>query len=126
MKKITLAQAYEKQFGKVSFPFEVYDANGNETYFEDSSGYWLKREYDANGNETCHEDSDGFWCKSEYDANGNEIYDEDSDGFWGKYEYDSNGNWTYSEYSDGNTYGKKARRIDNCETINLKGAIHGS
>ena len=35
---MTLAQAYRKQFGKVSYPFEIYDSNGNETYFEDSNG----------------------------------------------------------------------------------------
>jgi hypothetical protein len=63
-----------------SFPIEIKDANGNETYSEDSSGYWIKWEYDANGNETYFEDSYGYWRKWEYDSNGNETYYEDSHG----------------------------------------------
>ena len=59
MKNMTLAQAYKQQFGEVSYPFEIYDANGNRTYFETSDGYWSKREYDANGTETYFEDSNG-------------------------------------------------------------------
>ena len=77
---MTLAQAYRKQFGKVSYPFEIYDANGNETYTEDSNGYWWKYEYDADGNETYFEASRGYWQKREYDSNGNETYYEDSNG----------------------------------------------
>ena len=38
-----------------------YDAKGNETYYETSTGYWSKRECDAKGKETYFEDSDG--CK---------------------------------------------------------------
>jgi len=98
---MTLAQAYKKQFGKVSFPFRVYDSNGNETYFETSNGYWWKCEYDSNGNETYVEDSNGYWQKYEYDSNGNETYFETSNGYWQKYEYDSNGNETYFETSNG-------------------------
>ena len=56
---MTLAQAYKKQFGKVSYPFMMYDSNGNETYYEDSNGNWAKREYDSNGNVTYHENSKG-------------------------------------------------------------------
>ena len=40
----------------------------------------IKREYDANGNETYYEDSNGYWDKSEYDENGNVTYSEDSTG----------------------------------------------
>jgi len=58
----------------------LYDANGKQTYYEDSDGYWGKREYDTNGNETYSENSRGFWIKREYDTNGNEIYFEDSEG----------------------------------------------
>ena len=77
---MTLAQAYKQQFGEVSYPFEIFDANGNQTYYEDSDGYWRKREYDAKGNETYYEDSDGYWWKRIYDAKGNETYYENSKG----------------------------------------------
>ena len=62
------------------FPFVIKDKDGNETYYEDSNGYWYKKEYDANGNEIYYENSNGYWHKREHDANGNEIYYEDSDG----------------------------------------------
>ena len=64
-----------------SFPIAIKDANGNETYYEDSDGYWNKSEYDANGNRTYYESSDGQWYRYEYDANGNRTYYENSDGF---------------------------------------------
>jgi YD repeat-containing protein len=54
--------------------------NGNEIYYEDSVGFWQKREYDDKGNLIYIEDSDGYWEKYEYDDNGNYIYWEDSDG----------------------------------------------
>ena len=54
--------------------------NGKYIYFEDSDGYWVKREYDSQGKEIYSEDSDGGWCKYEYDSQGNQIYYEDSSG----------------------------------------------
>ena len=54
-------------------PYIEYDAKGNETYWERSDGYWVKREYDRKGNITYWEDSRGYWEKREYDAKGNEI-----------------------------------------------------
>ena len=42
-----------------SFPIEIKDANGNETYYEDSNGNWGKWEFDANGKQTYYEDSNG-------------------------------------------------------------------
>jgi len=60
--------------------FILYDVNGNETYFENSRGYWIKYEYDSNGNQTYFENSLGWWIKREFDTNGNEIYYEDSIG----------------------------------------------
>ena len=77
---MTLAQAYEKQFGKVSFPFNVYDSKGNITYYENSNGYWFKNEYDSNGNKTYSENSSGYWFKNEYDSKGNITYSENSSG----------------------------------------------
>jgi hypothetical protein len=50
------------------------------TYYEDSFGFWCKREYDSNGN------SAGDWYKSTLKIS------ENSDGVWCKYEYDSKGN----------------------------------
>ena len=87
---MTLAQAHKQQFGKVSYPFKIHDANGKLTYYEDGEGFWAKLEYDADGNRTYAEDSTGYWLKHEYDSKGNLTYCEYSDGFWEKYEYDSN------------------------------------
>ena len=83
------------------FPFVIKDKNGKVTYYEDSGGFWSKREYDKNGKETYYEDSTGFWIKREFNKNGKETYYKDSGGYWRKYEYDKNGNRTYSEDSDG-------------------------
>ena len=63
------------------FPFEIKDEQGNQIYFEDSNGYWSKREYDEQGNEIYCENIDNFWFKREYDEQGNEIYYENSNGF---------------------------------------------
>lgn len=38
----------------------VYDANGNEIYYEYSDGYWYKWGYDANGVRNYYENSDGY------------------------------------------------------------------
>jgi len=99
MKKIS--ETYKELGIAFTFPIEIKDSNGNETYYEDSDGYWRKYERDANGNETYYENSKGFWYKCEYNANGNEAYYEDSNGYWVKREYDSNGNQTCFENSTG-------------------------
>ena len=78
MKK--LSEIYKELGIDFTFPIEITDANGDETYYEDSDGYWRRRERDANGNETYYEDSDGYWRRRERDANGDETYYEDSDG----------------------------------------------
>ena len=83
------------------FPIEIKDANGDETYFERSDGYWERCERDDNGNATYCEDSTGFWYKREYDSKGNVTYHQDSGGYWCKYEYDANGKVTYHEDSKG-------------------------
>ncbi len=72
----TIAQ----QLNVKDFPFTIKDKNGNELYYENSNGSWIKREYDSNGNQIYYENSDGDWSKNEYDSNGNEIYFESSDG----------------------------------------------
>jgi len=62
------------------FPFGIKDKNSNQIYYENSTGYWIKREWDANGNRIYFEDSNGYWTKHEYDTNGNWIYYENSEG----------------------------------------------
>ena len=71
----TIAQ----QLNIKTFPFYIKDSNGNETYYESSTGFWSKREYDADGNEIRYENSRGYWQKREY-ADGKKIYYEDTDG----------------------------------------------
>ena len=39
--------------------FETYDEKGNRIYFENSKGYWSKREYDETGNQIYFENSNG-------------------------------------------------------------------
>jgi hypothetical protein len=41
------------------FPIIIEDANGNETYYEDSNGNCVKWEFDANGDFDYYEDSTG-------------------------------------------------------------------
>ena len=78
MKKQTVAQLLKHDFDKGSL--FLYNSNGKEIYYEDSDGYWYKREFDSNGNTIYYEDSDRYWIKRDYDDNGNEIYYERSDG----------------------------------------------
>jgi hypothetical protein len=98
----TIAEQLKHDFSKGAL--RLYDSNGNIIYYENSDGYWVKREFDSNGNKVYYENSNGTWRKQEYDSNGNEIYYEDSDGFWSKRKYDSNGNEIYYEDSDGFWY----------------------
>jgi len=69
-----------KQLKIKEFPFEIKDSNGNEIYWENSSGFWIKREFDSEGNWIYSENSDGFWVKMAYDSKGNRIYYENSNG----------------------------------------------
>jgi len=94
------------------FPFIIYDKDGKEIYWEDSTGLWIKNEYDANGNEIYLEDSTGYWRGWEYDAQGNEIYLEDSNGYWWKREYDANGNEIRYENSDGKIIDNRPKQVE--------------
>ena len=76
----TVAQVLKHDF-KSKGTLSLYDSNGNRIYYENSDGYWVKREFDTNGNIIYCENSDGYWYKREYDSNGNEIYFEDSEGY---------------------------------------------
>ncbi len=66
------------------FPFIIKDKNGNIIYYEESNGFWNKREYNYNARGNViyfyYEDSNRFWSKFEYDDNGKEIYYETSNG----------------------------------------------
>ena len=53
----TIAQLLKHDFDKGSL--YLYDTNGNEIYYENSKGHWVKREYDVNGNRIYYEDSNG-------------------------------------------------------------------
>jgi hypothetical protein len=101
MLKTNKMKTIAQQLNVKEFPFEIKDKNGNQIYFENSEGSWLKREFDSNGKEIYIEYSNGSWAKREFDSNGNEIYFLTSYGFWLKTEYDSNGNLIYYENSDG-------------------------
>ena len=81
MKK--LSETYKELGIDFTFPIEIKDDNGNRTYFEDSNGFWCRREYDENGNLTYFEDSNGDWYRREYDEKGKETYYEDSCGYKG-------------------------------------------
>ena len=94
------------------FPFIIKDKNGKEIYYENSSGYWSKRQYDQTGNEIYYENSDGYWWKRQYDQTGNQIYSEYSDGFWTKREYDQNGNRIYFENSNGLIVDKRPKVVE--------------
>ena len=39
---------------------EIRNKRGNQIYFEDSTGYWIKWEYDSKGNKIYFENSDGI------------------------------------------------------------------
>ena len=69
-----------KQLKIKEFPFIIKDSKGKEIYYEDSNGYWIKREFDSEGNVIYYENSTGYWSKQEYDSEGNEIYWESSNG----------------------------------------------
>jgi hypothetical protein len=98
------------------FPFIIRNSKGQEVYWENSDGFWVKREYDSNGNEIYFENSYGSWEKREYDSDSNRIYFEKSNGFWAKSEYDSNGKEIYWENSDGEI-------IDNRPKTDIQKAI---
>ena len=54
---MTIAKLLKHDFAKGRL--NLFDTNGNKTYFETSKEYWSKREYDTNGSETYFENSNG-------------------------------------------------------------------
>jgi hypothetical protein len=79
MKK--LSETYKELGIGFSFPIEIRNSSGKQTYYEDSEGFWRKYEYDTNSKETYYEDSEGFWRKYDYDCDGKETYYENSYGY---------------------------------------------
>ena len=57
MKK--LSETYKELGIAFSFPIRIRDANGKDTYYEDSDSDWEKWERDADGNVTYSENSHG-------------------------------------------------------------------
>ena len=55
---MTIAQQIKWDF-EANGDLEIRDKNGNQIYFECSSGYWSKYEYDSQGNLIYFENSDG-------------------------------------------------------------------
>ena len=109
-----LSETYKELGIGFIFPIEIWGVWGNQTYFENSDGYWERYERDDSGNPTYYEDSYKSWKKWERDADGGVLYYEDSDGCWDRYERDANGGETYYE----NSYGTKEgtpRSAKTCE-----------
>ena len=57
-----------------------FDENNNEIYYENSTGFWVKREFDENNNKIYLENSTGFRSTWEFDKNNEQIYFENSYG----------------------------------------------
>ena len=53
----TVAQLLKHDFKKGNL--YLYDSNGEIIYYENSNGYWYKKECDTNGNIIYYEDSTG-------------------------------------------------------------------
>lgn len=119
MKK--LSDIYKELGVAFTFPIEIDNANGNPTYYENSNGYWWRREYDSDCNQTYYENSEGLWIKREHDASGNQTYYEDSCDFWGKREYDASGNQTYYENSNGEKRGTPTSQSCTGKVIEVDG-----
>ena len=99
MKK--LSETYKELGIDFAFPIVIKDANGYQTYYEDSDGYWRRRERDAKCRSTYHKNSDDYWQMWERDANGDVTYYEDSAKNWHLVERDADGIETYYESSTG-------------------------
>ena len=67
-------------FREVQYPIELYDKDVKQIYYENSIGYWWKKEYNDKGLVIYCEDSNGFWYKREYNDKGLEVYYENSIG----------------------------------------------
>ena len=71
-------QTIAQQLNIKTFPFRI-DVDSQRVYFENSDGYWYKKEY-QDGYEVYCETSDGYWVKREW-QDGNKVYYENSYGY---------------------------------------------
>ena len=79
MKK--LSEIYKEQGIAFRFPITIKNDKGKLTYLECvESDLCYKRKFDDKGNQTYYEDSQGFWSEAEYDDKGNQTYYEDEAG----------------------------------------------
>jgi uncharacterized protein YqkB len=116
---MTVAQVLKHDFSKGDL--SLYNSNGKEIYYEDSTEYWFKREFDSNGNRIYYETSDGFWSKYDYDSNNNHIYLENSTEYWFKREFDSNGKVIYYEDRNGAIIDKRPKGSCNGKVVEIDG-----
>jgi hypothetical protein len=96
-----------KQLNINKFPFYIEDNNGNEIYYENYNGLWIKKEFDQYNQKIYYESSNGLiednkpktlakqlkinnFAFGIIDNNGNIIYYEDSKGYWYRIEFDGN------------------------------------
>ena len=49
------------------------DQFGNLIYFENSNGWWWRKEYDEHGNCLYQGDASGFWVRNTYNENNERI-----------------------------------------------------
>lgn len=58
--KTRLSEILKAEGIDFAFPLKIKNANGRETYYEDSAGFWVRCEYDTDGKQTSYDDSDGL------------------------------------------------------------------
>lgn len=75
-----LRTEYEARMGKVDGTLELYNAAGKQVYYENSKGYWARREYNEADQEVYVQTCTGYWEKHEYNEAGKEVYFESSFG----------------------------------------------
>jgi hypothetical protein len=64
-KPIIETQTFAQQLNVKDFPFVAKDGKGNDVYYEDSEGYWSRREFDSEGNQIYFENSYGVVIKNQ-------------------------------------------------------------
>ena len=102
------------------FPFIIHNEDGKELYYEDSEGYWFKREYDSENRLTYYQDSCGSWQKKERNPSGQISCYEDSSGYWYKKEFDANNQTIYFEDSSGHSVEQEYDSVDKDKVIYYK------
>ena len=78
MSKSKLRTEYEDRMGIVEGNFELFNAAGKQVYYENSKGYWARREYNEADQEVYVQTCTGYWHKCEYNDEGKQFYFENS------------------------------------------------